>query len=384
MISARLRGASTILIALGAAIAVVATGALPLDELGVIGARVWQVLLFLGLIAIVAELLDEAGAFRVASRTIATWGRGRTALLFALYGGLCTVTTILLSIDTTAVLLTPVGIALARSLALDAIPFAFAALWLSNTASLLLPVSNLTNLLAVHGGDIGVGAFVGHTIRPQLAVLAATGLVLAALFGRGLRGRYTLPDNPPREDPWLLGASACAVLAVTGAIAAGLPAWLGALAGLVILIVAVQSRRPGTVRLAGVARMVPWRAIALALALFVVVGWLAALLTGPGGAWSGARLSPAQLVGAGALSANLVNNLPAYLLLEPLVGDPRGLVGLLVGVNAGALLTPWGSLATILWLHICRARLLDVTPMRVLRTGLVLVPVVLLAGALAV
>ena len=72
------------------------------------------------------------------------------------------------------------------------------------------------------------------------------------------------------------------------------------------------------------------------------------------------------------------------MLLEPLVGDPRGLVGLLVGVNAGALLTPWGSLATILWLHICRARLLDVTPMRVLRTGLVLVPVVLLAGALAV
>ncbi|WP_153506490.1 SLC13 family permease [Cumulibacter manganitolerans] len=341
--------------------------------------RVWPVLLFLALIAVVAELLDVAGGFRVAAAAISRWGGGRTAVLFAWYCALCAVVTILLSIDTTAVLLTPVGIALARRLRLEPLPFAFAALWLANTASLLLPISNLTNLLAVHGPRISGRQLTQLAALPQLVLIVVTGLVLAVLFRGHLTGGYAHPEEGEREDPWLLAVCVLAVGCIGVAIVAGLTAWMAALAALLVLLGALGVRDRARLVAARLHTAVPVRAIGLALGLFLVVGLAAAYLTGAGGPLHGTVLSTGALVVIGAAGANLVNNLPAYLFLEPLAGDAHGVLGLLVGVNAGALLTPWGSLATVLWLQICRRRLVAVSTRRVLVYGLVLVPAVLLA-----
>ncbi len=83
-------------------------------------------------------------------------------------------------------------------------------------------------------------------------------------------------------------------------------------------------------------------------------------------------------------AANLVNNLPAYLALEPAAGDsvPR-LLAVLVGVNAGPLVLGWGSLATLLWRERCRARGLEVTARSFAASGLELAPVVLVASVAA-
>jgi arsenical pump membrane protein len=81
---------------------------------------------------------------------------------------------------------------------------------------------------------------------------------------------------------------------------------------------------------------------------------------------------------AGAVLANAVDNLPAYLALERVV--PREhLPGLLLGVDLGPLVTPWGSLATLLWAQRCRARGLEVSWARFAASGLLLVPLLLLA-----
>ena len=112
--------------------------------------RVGPVLIFLIAITVVAEIADAAGVFDVAGHWAARAGRGRTWLLWLLVVGLSCLSTIVLSLDTTAVLLTPVVIAVARQLRLNPLPFAMTTVWLANTASLLLPVSNLTNLLALH------------------------------------------------------------------------------------------------------------------------------------------------------------------------------------------------------------------------------------------
>ena len=110
--------------------------------------RVWPVLLFLALIQVVADLCDDAGLFDVSAHVAARVAGGSRLALFLLFTALATVSTWVLSIDTTAVLLAPIGLALAAELGLSALPFAFASIWLANAAALLLPVSNLTNLLA--------------------------------------------------------------------------------------------------------------------------------------------------------------------------------------------------------------------------------------------
>ena len=132
-----------------AAVAVVATGLLPWDETTDVIRRMAPILLFLVAITVLAELAEVAMVFDIAAREAAHLARGRTPVLFLLVAGLATLTTILLGLDTTAVLLTPVVLSLAAQLQLSPLPFAMVTVWLANTASLLLPVSNLTNLLAL-------------------------------------------------------------------------------------------------------------------------------------------------------------------------------------------------------------------------------------------
>src|SRR5674476_405500 len=100
---------------------------------------------------------------------------------------------------TPPVLLTPVVIAVARQLRLNPLPFAMTTVWLANTASLLLPVSNLTNLLALHRfSDLGLGhsGYVSLAVWPALAAIGATVVMLALIHLSDLRGRYS-PNAPP-------------------------------------------------------------------------------------------------------------------------------------------------------------------------------------------
>ena len=110
--------------------------------------RVGPILVFLVAITVVAELSDRIGLFVVVARWAAVLARGSVVGLWLLVVLVATVATAVLSLDTTAVLLTPVVLVLARRLGLSQELFAFTAVWLANTASLVLPVSNLTNLLA--------------------------------------------------------------------------------------------------------------------------------------------------------------------------------------------------------------------------------------------
>ena len=153
-----------------------------------VGERVWPVLLFLALIQVVADLCDEAGLFDVSAHVAARLARGSRIALFLLFVALATVCTWVLSIDTTAVLLAPIGLALAAELGLSALPFAFASIWLANAGSLLLPVSNLTNLLAQSHLGLGAVGFVREMWLPQLAVLVVVIGVLLLRHRRALRG----------------------------------------------------------------------------------------------------------------------------------------------------------------------------------------------------
>ncbi|RZS89638.1 arsenite efflux membrane protein ArsB [Motilibacter rhizosphaerae] len=371
-----------------AGLLVVLTGLVPWDAAQDVGSRTAPVLGFLVAITLVAELADEAGLFDVAARRAALLGGGSTRRLFLLVCALATVLTTVLSLDTTAVLLTPVVLALAAAAEVDPLPFAYATVWLAGTASMLLPVSNLTNLLA--GSELHLSAlgFAARTWPAQVVLLVVTvGLLLVRHRAR-LRGTYALPGEVVVEDRVLLWTAGLVCVLTGPAVVAGAPAWTVALAGAVVLLAAYAVRRPGALAPRRLAGLLPWRLVLLTVGLFLVVealhrhGLTTALRTVAGGSGDGA-LALLRLSGTSVVAANLVNNLPAYLAVEPLAHSTTRLLAVLVGVDAGPLVLLWGSLATLLWRERCAARGLRVGAGEFAREGLLLVVPAVGLGTLA-
>ncbi|UKA58420.1 SLC13 family permease [Arthrobacter sp. FW306-2-2C-D06B] len=341
----------------------VATGALPFTDLMALVDRVAPILLFVVAMTVVTELCSEAGVFLWTARRLRYWGRGYSILLWLFLAVFATLSTVFLSLDTTAVLLTPVVVSVARQAGLPALPFALTTVWLANTASLLLPISNLTNLLAQHSlGGITPGGFAGLMWAPSLAAVVVPLLFIAVVFRRDLRNRYSRipvgrirPDQPagtesrPAADRVLLGCSAVVLALLLPALVSGVPVWIPALAGAVVLGLVFAFRRPRVLKVS----LIPWSLLLFASGLFLVMEaarhlGAAVLLSQVAGQGPG-YLDLLRLAATGAAGSNVLNNLPAYLLAEPLAGTPVRMAALLIGVNAGPLITPWASLATLLW-----------------------------------
>jgi arsenical pump membrane protein len=372
MVIVRLAVTGGILLIVGGA--AIALGVLPLADAVAVADRVRPILLFVIAITIVAELAATAGVFDVAADFLARLARGRTWLLWLLVVLLAVVVTAFLSLDTTAVLLTPVVVAVARTHRLDPLPFAFTTVWLANTASLVLPVSNLTNLLAVDRLGIHPLTFARVLGLPALIAVVVTILLLWVVHRRSLQGTYALAPPPEISDRVQLLVAAAVVVILLPLLVSGVPPWIPAAGAAVVLLAVFVWRSPRTIRLA----LVPWQLVVFASGLFLAVAALAAAGSGvvlQVVAGSGDDLpSLWQLSGAGMLAANAVNNLPAYLALEPVANSPARLAALLVGVDAGPLNTPWASLATLLWHERLRGMGVHVPWRRYVLLGLIAAP----------
>jgi arsenical pump membrane protein len=357
---------------------VVATEWLPAAEAREIAIdRAGPILVFLIAITVLATLADRAGVFDAAAEWCARLARGSTMRLFLLIAALGTVITIAMSLDTTAVLLTPVVLSLADRLRLRPLPFALLAVWLANTASLLLPVSNLTNLLAV--GHLGLSAtgFAARMALPELVAVAVTITYLAVLYRRDLRTRYDPPPPRPEVDLWTFGVCAAACIALAPGVLLGAPPWAVAVPSALAATIVFGVREPAAL----IWSLLPWRLVVVTEGLFLVVTALAR----HGGTQLLAALaghSTLATMATAAGASNAVNNLPAYLALESAVppGQTTQLLSVLLGTNAGPLLLLWGSLATLLWRERCRARGVHIGWRTFLAVGLGGVPLVLLGS----
>jgi Na+/H+ antiporter NhaD/arsenite permease-like protein len=346
--------------------------------------RVWPILLFVAAITLVTEFVAEAGVFGMVAERVAKWGRGRAWILWLLVCALCVVATVFFSLDTTAVLITPVVVTLAHHTGLRALPFALTTVWLANTASLLLPVSNLTNLLAQEVSHQSVAQFVALSWAPALVAVLVPLAVIAIAFRRDLSARFIAPAGVLPADRVLFIVSVVVLVALLPALVSGVAAWIPACTAVLILAVTFLVRRPGIIRIG----LVPWPLLAFAGGLFLVVdsahqlglGRLLAATTGTGTSFP----QLLRLAGTGAASANLVNNLPAYLVLEPAAtGHPVRIMALLVGVNCGPLITPWASLATLLWHNRLTTLGVDVPWGRFVLLGLIVAPLTIVGSIAA-
>jgi arsenical pump membrane protein len=317
-------------------------------------------LAFLLLAVPLAVLLDEVGTFDAVARVVTGT---RVALGCWLLGAAVVA---VLNLDAAVVLLTPLYIRVARRLELDATAYAFQPALLACLASCAMPVSNLTNLIAVHNTDLGTRDFLRAFALPTVVACTVGYLGWRYAF-RGSRLDATIATGPLTIErrPLAIGGVVFAVL-LAGFLfgrAAGIAPW--------VVVVAVD------LSLAALTRRLPWRTVPADAALLaaglavLAAGVVARVDVGRLLSHSGSGVSVLRDAGVTALGANVTNNLPAFLVLFPFAkqGSPATLWAVLLGANLGPVLLVTGSLSGLLWLTVARRDGLPVGPAAYLRVG---------------
>jgi arsenical pump membrane protein len=345
------------LVAALATAAALATGLVSLDQAADAVRQLAPVVAFLATILVVSDVCARASLFAAAGRLLRPGpDRGHAPRrLFTAAFLLAAVVTAVLSLDATVVLLTPVVVGAAAAVGTSTGPGAYACLRMANSASLLLPVSNLTNLLAMPHLDLTFAGFAVTMAPVLLAVLAVEYVALRLVFRRELSAPPTDGGDvaAPPLAPFPVAVVALMLVGFAVSSPFGVEPFVVSTAAALVLV--VWARRRGLLGARAVVHAAHPGFACFVLALGVVVaaiseGFLGELVAGvlPGSTDLGGLALIAVLA---TVLANLLTNLSATLLLVPLLatlGDTAVLAGLL-GLNIGAGLTYSGSLANLLW-----------------------------------
>jgi arsenical pump membrane protein len=358
------RGASPrieLAVSLAGVVIVLATGALPFAVAGDTLEEIAPTLGFLVAVFVITEVAREAGLFRAAGGLVDRLAHSPRRLVVAV-ALLAAAITAVLSLDATAVLFTPVVVQLVAGRPAPTPDRALlTTAQMANASSLLLPVSNLTNLLVFPATGL---TFPGFALRMAPATAVAIGAVTwvgARKLPAVARERGSTLRPPQLDGFARFGFGALVALLVGFSVSSLVgvePVWVAAAIALVLAVGAVVS---GRLQVRGVLTLTAIEFVTFVAALALVVA--AAQHDGlgdavkhlvPGGDSFSALLGIAVL---GAVLANLVNNLPATLILLAAIptGATAQLLALLVGVNIGPNVTYTGSLATLLWRREVRA-----------------------------
>jgi arsenical pump membrane protein len=325
--------------------------------------QAWPPFVLVAGLLLVGRSAAEDGLFEAFGARVAGSRLGGRSLLLALLGLVAAVTAVL-NLDTAVVFLTPVLLHAARHRSLDERPFLYGSVFMANAASLLLPASNLTNLLVLRSDPQDGGSFAAHMLPAWLAACGITAAFVAVAFAGG----EAAPDRPAERPPLLLGAGAAATLAAAVLVVVLREPALPVLA-VGLAATALQGLRP----------RLDARTLVLLFAVAVALGTVARRWHEP------ARLLAASdgwtVAGVGAAAALVLNNLPATVLLS--ARPPAHPDALLLGLDLGPNLAVTGSLSAVLWLQAARSVGARPSVTTYTRLGVVLVPLTLAASIAA-
>ena len=334
--------------AVGCALLVVAVVLAP-DHAWAAAAQDWPPFVLVAGLLLVGLVANGDGLFAAGGHALARLSPNGL-ILYAGTAVLVVTVTTLLNLDTSVTFLTPVLVYAARSRGEGEAPLLYGCLLLSNAGSLLLPGSNLTNLIVLGHLHLSGGAFLAHMALPASAAVVVTALVVGALYHRSLRTTVAPTTEPERP---VLGVGLLAVAVATVLVLVlHAPALPVAAVGLAAVL--LRWRRG-----AGGRAVSPRAALdILGVPVLVALFGLAVALGTLGRSWSGpatllSHLDAGGTAAVAALSSVLVNNLPAASLLA--ARQPPHPFALLVGLNVGPNLFVTGSLAWFLWLRAARA-----------------------------
>ena len=360
---------------LGAALALL-LGVVSVADIAVVWGIVWNATAAFVAIIIISLLLDEAGFFEWAALHVARWGGGSGMRLFALFVLLGAAVSALFANDGAALILTPIVMALLLALGFSpaaTLAFVMAAGFIADTASLPLVVSNLVNIVSADFFNIGFGTYAAVMVPVNLVSVLASLAVLVLYFRRHIPASYALaqlraPAEAIRDRATFRAGWVVLLLLLVGFFALeplGVPVSVVAAAGAVVLLL-VAGRGP-VISTGKVLRGAPWQVVVFSLGMYLVVYGLrhagltqsmAGLLNvfAQGGVW-GAALGTGFLA---ALLSSVMNNMPTVL-VGALAIDASTATGVVkeamvyanvIGCDLGPKITPIGSLATLLWLHV--------------------------------
>jgi arsenical pump membrane protein len=358
-------------------------------------------------VIIISLLLDKAGFFEWCALHVARWGRGNGRRLFALLVVLGAAVAALFANDGAALILTPIVIAILSALRFPpraTLAFVMAAGFIADTASLPLVVSNLVNIVSADYFQISFTRYASVMAPANLAAVAATLAVLLWCFRKDLPRNYDLAQlKQPAEAIhdratfvagwWVLGLLLAGFFLFDDA---GIPISAVAAAGAAILLaVAARGRR---IALRQVLWGAPWQIVIFSLGMYLVVygmrnagmtDYLAAALNrcADYGIW-GATLGTGIII---ALLSALMNNMPTVLVGALAIdgGSAHGVVreamiyANVIGADLGPKMTPIGSLATLLWLHVLSTKGIRISWGYYCRLGVLLTLPVLLVSLCA-
>ncbi|MBA1320642.1 arsenic transporter [Pseudomonas plecoglossicida] len=387
--------------ALGALIAL-AAGAVSLHDIPTVWAIVWNATATFIAVIIISLLLDEAGFFEWAALHVARWANGSGNRLFAFCVLLGAAVSALFANDGAALILTPIVMSMLLALRFPpaaTLAFVMAAGFIADTASLPLVVSNLVNIVSADYFRMGFSEYASVMVPVNFASVAATLLVLFLFFRRDIPRQYTVAALKTPSDAihdratfnvggWVL------LLLLIGLFALeplGIPiSAVAAACAAILFAVAARGHRISTRR---VLREAPWQVVIFSLGMYLVVyglknAGLTEMLThlldrlAQQGLWT-------ATIGTGliaALLSSVMNNMPSVLVgaLSIEASEAQGLVreamiyANVIGCDLGPKITPIGSLATLLWLHVLERKGMHITWGYYFRVGILLTLPVLL------
>lgn len=388
--------------ALFGAVLALLLGVVQAGDILVVWHIVWNATATFIAVIIISLLLDEAGFFEWAALHVARWGGGRGRLLFALIVLLGAAVSALFANDGAALILTPIVMAMLLALGFSpaaTLAFVMAAGFIADTASLPLVVSNLVNIVSVDFFKIGFDQYAAIMVPVNLVAIAASLAMLMLYFRRSIPGRYDVAQlRQPRKAirdlatfraGWVM--LALLLIGFFGLEPLGVPVSAVAATGALVLL--VIAGRGHVISTRKVLREAPWQIVIFSLGMYLVVYGLrnvgltteiAALLDvfATGGVW-GATLGTGILT---AFLASVMNNLPTVL-VGALSIDASSATGVVrqamiyanvIGSDLGPKITPIGSLATLLWLHVLARKGMAISWGYYFRVGIVLTLPVLL------
>lgn len=378
------------------AVLALGTGVIHISDIPVVWNIVWNATAAFIAVIIISLLLDESGFFEWAALHVSRWGNGRGRLLFTRIVLLGAAVAALFANDGAALILTPIVIAMLLALGFSqgtTLAFVMAAGFIADTASLPLIVSNLVNIVSADFFDLGFTQYASVMIPVDAAAIAATLIMLHLFFRRDIPATYDVsllktPASVIKDAATFRAGWIVLLLLLVGFFVLeplGIPVSAIAAAGAAVLF--IVAKRGHGINTGKVLRSAPWQIVIFSLGMYLVVyglrnAGLTEYLSGvlnllaEKGLW-------AATFGTGFLTAflsSVMNNMPTVL-IGALSIDGSTATGVVkeamiyanvIGCDLGPKITPIGSLATLLWLHVLAQKNITITWGYYFRTGIIM------------